>query len=33
MRHAKRGVDEAFGKPAKYLWAPGAEGPYYAVIG
>ncbi|HWQ50770.1 MAG TPA: FAD-binding protein [Terriglobales bacterium] len=29
----EKGVDEEFGKPAKYLWAPGGEGPFYAVIG
>jgi fumarate reductase flavoprotein subunit len=28
-----KGVDEDFKKDAKYLWAPGTEGPFYAVIG
>jgi fumarate reductase flavoprotein subunit len=28
-----KGSDDDFGKPAKYLWAPGSEGPFYAVIG
>jgi hypothetical protein len=29
----EKGVDEDFNKVPRYLWAPGTEGPFYAVIG
>jgi fumarate reductase flavoprotein subunit len=29
----KNGVDTEFNKPVRFLWAPGNEGPFYAVIG